>query len=50
MQSHNERSFAKAIGYYAHAYVDDGVVIIIGEFIGVVCECMQTVCKILEQW
>lgn len=36
-------------GYYAEAYNDDGFVMITRKFIGVACECMQTVYNIIEQ-
>lgn len=35
---------------YAQAYADDGLVLVTGQFLGVVCDRMQSACRIIEEW
>ena len=37
-------------GFYSQAYADDGLVLIRGRFVGMVCERMQSACRIIERW
>lgn len=33
--------------YYLQAYADDELLMKAGKFIGIICQCMKTVCKII---
>jgi hypothetical protein len=37
-------------GFYAQAYADDGLVLVRGQFVGVVSERMQRACGVIEEW
>ena len=37
-------------GFYAQAYADDGLVLVRGQFVGVLCERMQRACRVIEEW
>ena len=40
----------EAEGFYAQAYADDGLVLVTGRFMEVVCDRMQVACRTIERW
>ena len=37
-------------GFHVQAYADDGLVLIRGRLVDVVCERMQRACEVIEEW